>query len=131
MGCFHAGDVSTNGPLNATTGLNVSMTCDFSGYLPGDYDITWTDPEGVALTSSGRHAISIADGLNQSQSGGESPGPSVLSTLTISDVELTDEGTYTCSMMGLSGAQLMGSIELTVFMTVMTGTVYMYNNYCF
>ena len=92
------------------------MTCDFSGYLPGDYVITWTGPQGAVLTSSGRHAISIADGLNQSQSGGDSPGPSVLSTLTVSNVEVTDGGIYICSMMGLSGAQLMDSIQLIVLL---------------
>ena len=90
------------------------MTCDFSGYLPGAYNIIWTGPQGAVLTSSGRHVISITDGLNQSQSGDDSPGPSVLSTLTISNVEEMDEGTYNCSMMGLSGAQLMDSIKLNV-----------------
>ena len=98
------------------------MTCDFSGYLPGDYNITWTGPQDAVLTSSGRHVISIANGLNQSQSGGDSPGPSVLSTLTISNVEETDEGTYNCSMMGLSGAQLTNSIELNV-MILYTATL--------
>ena len=90
------------------------MTCDFSGYLPGDYNITWTGPQGAVLTSSGRHAISIAEGLNESQSGGDSPGPSVLSTFTISNVKVTDGGTYTCSMMGLSGVQLTDIIQLIV-----------------
>ena len=112
--CFHTGIVSICGSLNTTTGQNVSVTCDFSGYLPGDYNITWTGPQGAVLTTSGRHAIFIDNGLNQSQSGGDSPGPSVLSTLTIFNVEEMDEGTYTCSMMGLSGPQLMDSIELIV-----------------
>ena len=100
----------------------MSMTCDFSGYLPGAYNITWTGPQGAALTTSGRHAISIADGLSQSQSGGDSPGPSVLSTLTISNVDETDEGTYTCSMMWLSGPQLMNRIELVVIVSPFSTT---------
>ena len=90
------------------------MTCDFSGYLPGDYNITWTGPQGASLTTSGRHVISIANGLSQSQSGGDSPGPSVLSTLTISTAEDADEGIYTCSMMGFRHPQLIGSIKLNV-----------------
>ena len=102
------------------------MSCDFSGYLPGAYTITWIGPGDVALTTGGHHEISIADGLNQSQSGGDSPGPSVLSTLTISNVEESDEGIYYCSMIGLSDPQLMESIGLSVSVTMMTGS-----NYCF
>ena len=90
------------------------MTCDFSGYLPGNYTITWTGPQGVAMTTSGRHTISVEDGVGQSQSDEGLPGPSVLSTLNISNVETLDDGTYYCSMMGNNDAQLIGSVELNV-----------------
>ena len=109
---FLIGDVSTTG-FNITSITEVaSLTCEFSGYLPGDYDITWMGPEGAVPTSSGRHAISTTTGTNQSQSGGDSPGLSVLSTLTISDAEETDVGTYFCTMVGNNDVQLSGSAEL-------------------
>ena len=117
---FLTGNVSTTGFLNNTTGQNVSMTCNFSGYLPGAYTITWAGPQGVALTTSGRHTIFIGKGLGQSQSGGDFPGPGVQSTLTISTVEEMDSGTYYCSMMGINGAQLMGSVELSVMVLYTT-----------
>ena len=106
------------------------MTCDFSGYLPGDYTITWTDPQGAVLTSSSLRVIFSVNGLNQSQSGGDSPGPSVLSTLTIFNVEEMDEGTYTCSMMGFSGSQLMDSIELNVINLLATTTSFPFLGTC-
>ena len=111
---FLTGMASTNDSITATTGQNVSLTCDFSGYLPGDYNITWTGPQGVVLTTSDRHTISVGSGLSHSQSGGSTPGPSVLSTLTISAVKELDHGTYYCSMMGNNNAQLVASIELSV-----------------
>ena len=123
---FPTGIVSTTGSLNTTTGQSVSMSCDFSGYLPGAYAITWTGPQGAVITTTGRHTITIVDGDGQSQSGGSSPGPSVLSTLTISTVEEMDHGTYYCLMMGNNGAQLTDSIELNILMTMSTGNYYYY-----
>ena len=112
--------MSTTGSLNTTTGQNVSMMCDFSGYLPGAHTIIWTGPQGVDMITSGRHTISVGDGVGQSQSGDGSPGPSVLSTLTISTMEEMDDGTYHCLMMGTNGAQLMGSVELNLYFVYST-----------
>ena len=111
---FLTGIASTNDPITAATGQSISLTCDFSGYLPEAYNITWTGPQGVILTTNDRHTISVDSGLGQSQSGGGSPGPSVLFTLTIFTVEEMDHGTYYCSMMGNNNAQLIASIELSV-----------------
>ena len=111
---FLTGIVFTTGSLSATVGQNVSMTCDFSGYLPGAYNITWTGPQGVVIITSGRRTISVGDSVGQSQSGGGSPGPSVLSTLTISTVEEEDHGTYTCLMIGRNNAQIVGKMQLII-----------------
>ena len=111
---FLTGIVSTTGSITSATGQSVSMSCDFSGYLPGAYTITWTGPQGAVITTAGRHTITSGDGDGQSQSGGDFPGPSVLSTITISTVEEEDSGTYTCLMTGRSSAQLMGGMELIV-----------------
>ena len=92
------------------------MTCDFSGYLPGGYIITWTGPQGVVMDSSNRHTLVSGDGDGQSQSGGGSPGPSVLSTLTISTVEEEGIGNYTCQMTGKNSAQLMGIVKLSALL---------------
>ena len=121
MQFFLTGDVATNAPVIDTIGQNITMTCDFSGYLPVSYNITWIDPQGDALTNNSRHTISTGSGVGQSQSGGSSPGPSVLSTLSISTVDEMDFGTYVCSMMGMNGAQLAGSVELNLLMEMMTG----------
>ena len=109
---FLTGIVCTTGSIATAIGQNVSMSCDFSGYLPGAFAITWTGPQGVALTTSDRHTISVGSGFGLSQSGGGSPGSSVLSTLTISTMEEMDQGTYYCSMMGNNNAQLVATIQL-------------------
>ena len=109
---FLTGIAFTNESITAATGQSISLTCDFSGYLPGAYSITWTGPHDVALSTSDQHAILVGSGLGHSQSGGGSPGPSVLSTLTISAVKELDHGTYYCSMVGNNNVQLTASIEL-------------------
>ena len=97
------------------------MTCDFSGYLPASYTITWTGSQGAALNNSSQHTISVGNGVGLSQSGSSSPGPSVLSTLTITAVDAMDNGTYICSMMEMNGAQLAGSVELNLLTEMVTG----------
>ena len=111
---FLTGIASTTDSITAATGQSVSLTCDFSGYLPGAYNITWTGPQGAVLTTNDQHSIVVGDGLGQSQSGVGSPGPSVLFTLTIFTVEAMDQGNYYCSMMGNNNAQLIARIELNV-----------------
>ena len=96
------------------------MTCDFSGYLPASYTITWTGPQGAALTNGGRHTISVGNGVGLSQSGGSSPGPSVLSTINISTVEEMDLGIYNCTLVGDNNAQITGSVELNVIVMYTT-----------
>ena len=101
---------------NAAGQQVVSLTCDFSGYLPEGGIITWTGPQGVLMGNSNRHNLVSGDGDGQSQSGGGSPGPSVLSTFTISTVEEEDIGNYICQMIGKNSVQLMGIVKLSAFL---------------
>ena len=48
------------------------------------------------------------------QNGSSSPINSVVSTLTITSVVLTDAGNYTCRMRGDNNAELMGTAQLIV-----------------
>ena len=48
------------------------------------------------------------------QNGSSSPINSVVSTLTIMSVVLTDAGNYTCRMRGDNNAELMGTAQLIV-----------------
>ena len=48
------------------------------------------------------------------QNGSSSPINSVVSTLTIMSVVLTDAGNYTCRMRGDNNAELMGTAQLLI-----------------
>ena len=92
------------------------MTCDFSGYLPRGYTISWTGPQGVVIGNNSQHTLVSGEGDGQSQSGGGFPGPSVLATLNISMVEKGDTGNYTCRMTGANSVQLMGIVKLSAML---------------
>ena len=104
--CSHDPCVSAVGNGLSVKWAHVVTACFY--WLPSwslQHYMDWPSrccPESVN-TSGRHHVIFVASGLNPSQSGGDSPGPGVLSTLTISNVEEMDGDTYTCSMMELTG----------------------------
>ena len=69
------------------------------GYLRGE--IQWFK-DGQQVQSGGRYSITVSAGSREGQDGGESSVSSVVSQLTIQQVEHGDEGTYTCTAVGTS-----------------------------
>ena len=75
----------------------VTMACEIYGYFPPELpEIVWR------FVAAGEDSIDLSDqatlleGSRFIQNGGESPIPSVISELTISNISNSDEGTYTC-----------------------------------
>ena len=81
-------------------GDTVSLTCEMHGYIHSDDDFLWL--QGNEIVRNGdRMNIALTSGAEmRGQSGDSSPGPSRLSTLTISSVRPSDAGVYTCFVMG-------------------------------
>uniref|UniRef100_A0A1X7VNT3 Ig-like domain-containing protein n=1 Tax=Amphimedon queenslandica TaxID=400682 RepID=A0A1X7VNT3_AMPQE len=94
-------------------GKDVTLSCIFTGYLPINYEISWTDSRGMKSSDG-----IIANGDNtqfMSQRGSPSTSPAVQSNLTIASVKETDSGLYTCTM---SGTGSRDTILLIVFRLV-------------
>ena len=99
--------------MRAQTNSSVTLSCEIYGYLPNDAEpqISWHKLPNVAVTSNDPlYMISSTNGSKQIQNGGITPGPSLISSLTIDVVDVTVAGTYLCSS---SGANIK-SIVLTV-----------------
>ena len=80
-------------------GQNSILVCEMYGYLRGD--IEWLK-DGLLVQSGGRYSITVRAGTREGQDGGDSSVSSMVSQLTIQQVEERDEGTYTCSAGGVS-----------------------------
>ena len=78
---------------------NGVLHCEMYGYLRGEID--WLK-DGQQVQSGGRYNITVGAGSREGQDGGESSVSSVVSQLTIQQVEQRDEGTYTCTAVGTS-----------------------------
>ena len=76
---------------------NGVLHCEMYGYLRGE--IGWLK-DGQQVQSGGRYSITVSAGSREGQDGGESSVSSVVSQLTIQQVEQGDEGTYTCTAVG-------------------------------
>lgn len=82
--------------INAT---EVKLSCEMSEYIRPDEDLQWF--RGDQLISNGaKHTIMYENGSGQGQIGGTELGPSRLSTLTISEPQVIDSGSYTCAIRG-------------------------------
>ena len=94
---------------------NVTMACEIYGYFPPELpEIVWR------FVAAGEDSIDLSDqatsleGSRFIQNGGESPIPSVISELTISNISNSDGGAYTCHSFQ----------EVEVFtLTIITGKV--------
>ena len=112
-----AGSVVSSDPVTVTAnnGSNADLSCEFSGYLPHSGAITWENNQGtVVAVTPNRFSIEQSSGSGMAQNGSSSPINSVVSTLTIMSVVLTDAGNYTCRMRGDNNAELMGTAQLII-----------------
>ena len=86
--------------ISVSEGEAVSVSCEMYGYLLRG-EIEWVK-DGQQVQSGGRYNITVSAGSREGQDGGESSVSSVVSQLTIQQVEQRDEGTYTCKAAGIA-----------------------------
>ena len=83
--------------ISVKEGEAVRVSCEMYGYLRGE--IEWLK-DGQQVQSGGRYNITVSAGSREGQYGEESCVSSVVSQLTIQQVEQGDEETYTCTALG-------------------------------
>ena len=94
---------------NAT---EVSMSCEMSDYLHPDEDLQWFRGGELIISGTESYTIAYTDGRSEmGQFGGSTLGPSRVSTLVISQPQLSDSATYTCAIRNTEHSQ---EIQLTV-----------------
>ena len=79
--------------FSLVVGRDGTLSCEMYGYLRGT--IEWLK-DGQQLQSVGRYNITTSAGSREGQNGEQSSVSSVVSQLTIQQVQEGDEGTYTC-----------------------------------
>ena len=93
---------------NAT---EVALSCEMSLYLRPDEDLQWFRGEQQITSDAAKHTITYTDGSGQGQFGEDAIGPSRVSTLVISQPQMSDSATYTCAIRNTDQSH---EIELTV-----------------
>ena len=99
--------------ISVREGEAVRVSCEMYGYLRGE--ILWLKDGQQVQLSGVRYSITVRAGSREGQNGGESSVSSVVSQLTIQQVEQRDEGTYTCTALGTT---LQESINITSTVTM-------------
>ena len=84
----------------------VALQCEMRAFIQPDSSLIWEGPGGQRITGgTDKHQITFSDGSpDAAANGGAALVPSRVSTLTISNSELSDAGIYTCTVMGTSQA---------------------------
>ena len=103
-----------------TDDISTEISCEMKAYIRPDSYLIWEGPDGQRITPgvTNKHQITFTNGTpNASVNGDFVLFPSRLSTLTISNPEPSDNGTYTCSVVGTNQAI---TIELVVLNNVDT-----------
>ena len=81
-----------------SVGGEAGMTCLMSGYIRPDTDIQWRRGEEM-ITANDKYSITYTAGISNTAVNGVMVS-SRFTTLTISDVTDSDEGTYNCFVQG-------------------------------
>ena len=87
--------------LTVTLGdSSATLSCEVYGYLMRQPPtITWNFNSSVLMDDS-VFTITVQDGNNTIQNGGDTPRPSIRSILTINRPNRAREGSYVCSVSG-------------------------------
>ena len=95
---------------------HVVLTCDIHGFLRStNLPIMWLGRDGSPINSNTpKYTIDIFDSSQTALLPDGTSVPGVRSTLTINQLEVGDEGTYTCAVDGTS---------TTTQLTIVTGSI--------
>uniref|UniRef100_A0A1X7VDF7 Ig-like domain-containing protein n=1 Tax=Amphimedon queenslandica TaxID=400682 RepID=A0A1X7VDF7_AMPQE len=88
-------------PVLAVPGSNVSLQCNFTGYLPLNYPIQWTDESGMIIDSNYSSTV-VSNEAGVSQSGASTTEGDVVSTLTLLRVDVDEDDVVTTTVQGSS-----------------------------
>ena len=91
----------------------VELKCEMSLYLRPDDHLQWFRGGQLIASGTERYTITYSNGTSEppGQFGESTVGPSRVSTLTISEPQLADSGTYTCAIIDTDQAE---DFQLTV-----------------
>ena len=87
----------------------VALYCEMRAFIRPDSSLIWEGPGGRRITDEmEKYEITFSDGSPEAAANGRiSLVPSRVSTLTITNLEPSDAGTYTCSVTGTTEAVTM------------------------
>ena len=88
----------------------VGLSCEMSLYRHPDTDLQWFH-NGEGISNTERHRVSYSFGNGVGQFGGRDTQGSRVSTLVISETQISDSGLYTCAIRGTNVSQ---DIQLSV-----------------
>ena len=88
--------------MATTSDSTVELSCEMSTFIRPDSSLIWEGPDNQILTSeTGKYQITFSNGSrDMAVDGSGTLVPSRVSTLTISNPEKSDQGVYSCSVMG-------------------------------
>ena len=89
------------------------LTCEVSGYASFSGTPSWTGNGRDLMSDGSKCIINVTSGSASLIFSNGSIGPSIVSTLTIYQPSMEDDGVYTCSVGGTSSTRL----------TIMQGTL--------
>ena len=93
--------------------LEIRLGCDLAGYIREDSTILWFDPsnETIGMAGGSKYEVEYTKGVHVAQIGELETMSSKVSSIVISDPELSDSGVYTCR---LEGTGISDEVNLTV-----------------
>ena len=81
----------------------IALHCEMRAFIRPDSSLIWERPGGQRINGTEKYQITFSDGSPDiAANGGGVLVPSRVSTLTITNPEPSDAGTYTCNVMGTS-----------------------------
>ena len=83
----------------------VSMSCEMSLYLHPDENLQWYRGDELIAADTERYTITYTNGSASGQFGENTVGPSRVSTLVISQPQMSDSDIYTCAIMNTEHSQ--------------------------
>ena len=87
--------------MATTSDATVELSCEMSAFIRPDTSLIWEGPDNQILANGMKHQITFSNGSRYTAVDGSGRlVPSRVSTLIISNPDKSDQGVYTCSIMG-------------------------------